>query len=140
MADVIFYGKPACGGNARQRAHLEASGHHVAVRDLLTEPWTAERLRSFFGDKPVAAWINPASPRVKTGEIAPVTLDAETALTLMIADTGLIRRPLLESGGRREAGWDAALIEAWLGLTPERAAPGEACPRHAKGDGSCSGR
>ena len=27
MAHLRFYGKPGCGGNARQRALLEAAGH-----------------------------------------------------------------------------------------------------------------
>ena len=38
MARVIFYEKRGCGGNARQKALLVASGHEVHARDLLTEP------------------------------------------------------------------------------------------------------
>jgi arsenate reductase-like glutaredoxin family protein len=42
---VIFYEKPRCATNARQRQLLEAAGHDVLARNLLSEPWTAQRLR-----------------------------------------------------------------------------------------------
>ena len=35
MAKIIFYEKPGCGGNARQKALLLASGHELEVRNLL---------------------------------------------------------------------------------------------------------
>ncbi len=132
MAKVVFYGKPGCGGNARQKAALARSGHELDVRDLLTAPWTAEALRSFFGARPVAEWFNAASPRVKGGEVRPETLDAESALALMLADPLLIRRPLIEVDGRREAGFDAPLIDAWIGLAPVASPVGEGCPSHER--------
>jgi len=133
MARVVFYEKPGCGGNARQKALLGQSGHDLDVRDLLTTPWTGERLRAFFGVRPVGQWFNAASPRVKSGEVRPETLDAETALALMLADPLLIRRPLLEVDGRREAGFDAARIDAWIGLAPAAAPVGEGCARRDGG-------
>ncbi len=134
MAKVVFYEKPGCGGNARQKALLRQSGHDLDVRDLLTTPWTAEMLRSFFGARPVAEWFNAASPRVKSGEVRPAELDAEAALALMRADPLLIRRPLIEVDGRRETGFDSALIDAWIGLEPAAAPVGEACPRENRGE------
>ncbi len=74
MAKVIFYEKPGCGGNARQKALLVASGHEIEARNLLTEIWTPDALRPFFGARPVAEWFNAASPRVKSGEITPAEL------------------------------------------------------------------
>ncbi|NTV10948.1 MAG: hypothetical protein HGA47_09275 [Zoogloea sp.] len=119
MADVIFYEKPGCGGNARQKAWLAAAGHRLEVRSLLAERWTRERLLSFFGDLPVADWFNRAAPRVKSGEVVPEAQDADGALGLMLAEPLLIRRPLLESGGRRVVGFDVDTINAWLGLAPQ---------------------
>ena len=58
MTKVVFYEKPGCGGNARQKALLIASGHELDVRNLLTEPWTAATLRPFFGSKPLRDWFN----------------------------------------------------------------------------------
>lgn len=117
MATVVFYEKPGCGNNTRQKAMLAAAGHEVVARNLLTEPWTAERLLEFFGQRPVAEWFNRAAPRVKSGEIVPENLDAGTALELMLQDRLLIRRPLLESAGRMEVGFQPGTIGPWLGVT-----------------------
>ena len=128
MTKVIFYEKPGCGNNTKQKALLAEAGHEVIARNLLTEPWTSERLLAFFGTRPVADWFNRAAPRIKTGEIVPETLDADTALWLMLQDPLLIRRPLIEAEGRREIGFDQNLIHAWLGLSPTGCEL-ESCPR-----------
>ncbi|MCC5613727.1 nitrogenase-associated protein [Nostoc sp. CHAB 5836] len=118
MAKVIFYSKPGCKGGTKQKVLLTAAGHEVIPYNLLTEPWTVERLRSFFGDRPVAQWFNPSAPKVKSGEVVPEKIDAQSALTLMLEDPLLIRRPLLEIGDRREVGFDVEKIDAWIGLKP----------------------
>lgn len=117
MATVVFYEKPGCRTNARQRRLLEAAGHVLLVRNLLTEAWTAGELLSYFGDMPVTNWFNPAAPTVKSGSVDPERADSEAALALMLADPLLIRRPLLEMGGRRRAGFTPDVV-AWLGLSP----------------------
>lgn len=113
---VVFYEKPGCANNTRQKALLAAAGHTVQAKSLLTEPWCAERLRAFFGELPVAQWFNPSAPRIKSGEVVPAQLDAEAALNLMLADPLLIRRPLMEVDGERRVGFDAAAVDAWIGL------------------------
>ncbi|MBW4615798.1 MAG: nitrogenase-associated protein [Desmonostoc vinosum HA7617-LM4] len=118
MARVIFYEKPGCKNGTRQKVLLTAAGHEVVAYSLLTEPWTAERLRSFFGDRSVSEWFNRSAPRVKSGEIVPENIDAETALILMLKEPLLIRRPLLQVGDRREVGFDVEKIDAWIGLKP----------------------
>ncbi|MBD6618997.1 nitrogenase-associated protein [Komarekiella sp. 'clone 1'] len=125
MARVIFYSKPGCKGGIKQKVLLTAAGHEVVAQNLLTEPWTVERLRSFFGDRPVVEWFNRSAPRVKSGEVVPEKLDAQTALVLMLQDPMLIRRPLIEVGDtsdgqslRREVGFDVEKIDAWIGLKP----------------------
>lgn len=116
MAIVHFYEKPGCTGNKRQREILLEAGHIVFVHNLLQQPWSKEpdKLRSFFGDLPVADWFNRSAPAIKNGEVVPETLDEKQAIALMVADPLLIRRPLLEADGRRRAGFDAGEIEAWL--------------------------
>lgn len=129
MTTVVFYEKPGCVSNARQKALLAALGHRLEVRDLLREPWTAERLRPFFGSLPVAAWFNPTAPQVKSGEVVPALLGEAEALALMIADPILIRRPLMSTSSGRCAGFENAPFLAALGVT---LAPGEdlqACSR-----------
>ena len=129
MAAVIFWGKPGCAGNARQIALLRASGHALDVRDLSAEPWTATRLRPFFGNTPVARWFNASAPKVKRGEIRPQSLDEASALSMLIAEPLLIRRPLLECDGSRVAGFEPGLIAAWIGLADSPNPVTEGCPR-----------
>jgi len=116
MATVIFYEKPGCGNNTKQKVWLAASGHTVLAKNLLTERWTVERLRPFFGTLPVAQWFNPAAPHVKSGEVDPSALDEQTALGLLLAEPLLIRRPLMEVDGALRVGFDAEAVNAWIGL------------------------
>lgn len=115
MATVLFYQKPGCGTNARQIRALEAAGHSVISRSLLSQPWQPLDLLTFFGDMPVASWFNPAAPRIKSGEINPRDADAATALALMLDDPLLIRRPLIEANGARCAGFDREPVLSLLG-------------------------
>lgn len=115
MAEIVFYQKPGCKTNARQKQMLEAAGHAVIARSLLTEPWTAERLRDFFGTTLVASWFNRASPRIKSGEIDPEAFDAAAALAIMLDDPLLIRRPLVEARGQKCAGFDREPVTSLLG-------------------------
>ncbi|QGM98265.1 ArsC/Spx/MgsR family protein [Methylocystis parvus] len=116
MANVIFYEKPGCASNAKQKALLLASGHQVDSRNLLTEPWCASSLRPYFGSKPVPEWFNAASPRVKSGEVKPDAVNPQEAIMMMIMDPGLIRRPLMRVGDHCEAGFDPAAVGRWIGL------------------------
>jgi nitrogenase-associated protein len=128
VSEVLFYEKPGCLSNTRQKAMLVGLGHCLQARNLLAEPWTAERLRPFFGDRPVRDWINLAAPRVRGGEVDPDALTESQALAMMVADPLLIRRPLIEIAGegvqsvRRDCGFEPGPLLDSLGLT---IAPGE---------------
>jgi nitrogenase-associated protein len=119
---VVFYEKPGCISNARQKALLRGHGIELSVKSLLTESWTAERLRPFFGTRPVRDWINPTAPRVKQGEVDPSVLDEPTALALMVADPLLIRRPLIEADCGCACGFEPGPLLSALGidLDPEQ--------------------
>ena len=131
MTNIIFYEKPGCINNTKQKALLAAAGHQVEARNLLTAPWTTEALRPFFGSLPVQEWFNASAPRIKSGEIIPSELDESTALALMIADPLLIRRPLIQVGEVRQVGFEPEKINAWIGLNPLEPEIGdlENCPR-----------
>jgi nitrogenase-associated protein len=116
IATVIFYEKPGCINNTKQKASLQAAGHQLQVHNLLAESWTPEQLRSFFGELPVPEWFNRTAPQVKDGEVIPEQVDAATALALMVQNPLLIRRPLMQVGDRREVGFDPARVDAWIGL------------------------
>lgn len=130
MAIVLFYEKPGCINNTRQKVLLAAAGHTVHAKNLLTEKWTPARLREFFGDLPVAEWFNHTAPRVRDGEIWPHRLSGEEAIALMLEDPLLIRRPLMEVDGRRRVGFDQDAVDRWIGLSSKvRDADLETCPR-----------
>ncbi|MDO8767302.1 MAG: ArsC/Spx/MgsR family protein [Burkholderiaceae bacterium] len=118
MTHIVFFEKPGCGGNARQRSTLEAAGHTLERRNLLTAHWTPERLLAFLAPLPVSDWFNRAAPRVKRGEVRPDALDADAALALLLKDPLLIRRPLMQrtDNHSRHVGFDTAAVDAWLGL------------------------
>lgn len=137
MTHLVFYEKPGCGGNARQRAALEAAGHTLERRNLLTAAWTRETLLQFLAPLPVADWFNRAAPRIKSGEVVPEALDADAALALLIAEPLLIRRPLMlnAADGSHHVGFDTAAVTAWIGLEPSAQRPtsleGCSSPTHA---------
>src|SRR6266568_821257 len=83
MSVVVFYEKPGCSGNARQKALLEAAGHIVVARNLLRAPWTRRKLLSFLELLPIPQWFNRNAPAVKSGAIVPEELDEVTALALL---------------------------------------------------------
>ena len=130
MAKVIFYEKPGCINNTKQKNLLRNGGHEVIAYNLLTTPWTVDRLRPFFGDLPLTEWFNQSAPLVKSKEVVPTDLDEETALALMIQYPLLIRRPLIQVGDIHQVGFDRAKIDAWIGLeSPTISEDLETCPR-----------
>lgn len=128
MATVIFWEKPGCQGNARQKEILRASGHDLDVRDLLSEPWTESSLALFFGERPMVELFNPAHPKVKSGEVVPERYDRQEALRLMVAEPLYIVRPLMQVDQERLAGFDVGQVHNWIGLT--LASVGERDPRN----------
>jgi len=131
MAHILFYEKPGCINNTKQKTLLIAAGHKVEAQNLLTTTWTQETLRSFFGSLPIKEWFNSSAPRIKSGEVIPENLDETTALNLMIADPLLIRRPLIQVENVRQVGFDPEKINTWLGLNAQEKPTEdlETCPR-----------
>ena len=116
MAEVIFYEKPGCVNNTRQKRLLSAAGHRVLARSLLTERWEPGELRRFFGDLPVAAWFNRTAPAIKERIVDPEAVDERQALALMRLDPLLIRRPLMRVGDEFRVGFEPDEVDAWIGL------------------------
>jgi nitrogenase-associated protein len=116
MTQVIFYEKPGCINNTKQKKLLQTAGHQLDIHNLLTTIWTPEKLRPFFGSLPVKEWFNMTAPRIKSGEVDPTQLDEETALKLMMEDPLLIRRPLIQVGEDCRVGFDPTIIDQWIGL------------------------
>lgn len=130
MSCIVFYEKPGCATNRLQKQLLRSAGLKLEVRDLLSEPWTRERLRPFFGERPVAEWFNRSAPAIKYGELDPTRLNAQQALDLMLAQPLLIRRPLIRYGKHYMAGFDLAKLSTELpcnGALPEPSEAFDSC-------------
>ncbi|MGB5277979.1 MAG: ArsC/Spx/MgsR family protein [Gammaproteobacteria bacterium] len=132
MATIVFFEKPGCINNTRQKQLLVEAGHDVECHNLLNVQWEAHELRRYFNELPVEKWFNPSAPAMKNGDVLPSGVNEEQALALMMDDPLLIRRPLLRIGDQRRAGFDAITIDNWIGLALSRqidSAALETCPR-----------
>jgi len=111
---VVFYEKPFCAANAKQKQILRASGCTIIERNLLEHGLEREDLRAFMGDKKVSDWFNLAAPAIKNGEIFPDTLNEEAAMELLMNNPILIRRPLMVIGNEKLCGFDADKVSEVL--------------------------
>ncbi|MCG7899699.1 MAG: hypothetical protein JAY85_14755 [Candidatus Thiodiazotropha weberae] len=128
MTDLVFYEKPGCIGNKQQKAILRRLGVSLEVRDILSENWTAESLRSFFGNKAVPAWFNESAPQVKSGEINTDHLNETEALRLMVDQPILIKRPLMIYQSLKQSGFTVGPVLDYLGVNLNDGQKVETCP------------
>lgn len=126
MATILFFEKPGCINNTKQKTILAANGHTVIALSLLEHRFRPEELRAYFGDLPIPQWFNPTAPRIKNGEIDPTTMDEGHAIAAMLADRLLIRRPLMDVEGWKTVGFVPEVLAPHLGDVP---AALEACPK-----------
>lgn len=129
-----FYEKPGCGGNARQKDKLIKAGCTLVVKNLLEAKWTSSQLREFFGSKPVLEWFNMTAPSIKDGLIDPSVLDENGALSAMIQEPILIKRPLIKKGEIKISGFNPDEIKAILGIdvgeAPSTCNPSDPCKQN----------
>lgn len=130
MPVIIFYEKPGCINNTKQKKILRAAGYSLVERDLLNESWTADNLRKYFGDLPMEQWFNQSAPAVKNEELVIEGLKESEALSLMIENPILIRRPLMRLGDTYKVGFDVDILDELIGLTESfKYLDLESCPR-----------
>ncbi|MES9965670.1 MAG: ArsC/Spx/MgsR family protein [Sedimenticola sp.] len=133
MSLLIFYEKPGCIGNRQQKILLESFGHQLDVRDLLSASWSRDSLRPYFSDTPVAEWFNLSAPQLKEGWIDIYELDEEQALSLMLAEPILIRRPLMQLGELKQAGFMEGPVLAALDISLDPEEDLQSCPMEGTG-------
>lgn len=132
MAQIVFYEKPGCINNTRQKKLLRQAGHTVIAKDLLAENWAdkPEQLRAFFLEKRVPNWFNRSAPLIKQGAINPDEIDADQAIALMVTNPLLIRRPLMQVGAEKMCGFEETEVDNWIGLSGNITGEElEKCPR-----------
>lgn len=120
---VVFYEKPYCAANAKQKQILRDSGCTLIERNLLEHGLDRESLRRFMDGKAVKEWFNPAAPAIKNGLIHPDRLTEDQAMDLLMNDPILIKRPLMIIGTEMLCGFDsvkvADLLERYIEPMPK---------------------
>jgi nitrogenase-associated protein len=132
MSTIRFYEKPGCINNTRQKKLLEQASYAVDARNLLTEPWSREKLEEYFTGMPVAERFNRSAPLIASGKIVPELLDEDEAYRLMLDEPLLIRRPLIEIGAHRLVGFEPEKVNQILALSwdESQTVSLESCPRY----------
>lgn len=105
-AELVFYEKPGCINNTRQKKILKEAGFELDVRNLITTSWNKETLQEFFRNLPKKEWFNPSAPAIKSKQVIPEKLSEQEALEEMTKDPLLIRRPLMQFQDYQVAGFN----------------------------------
>jgi arsenate reductase len=115
--EATLYGIPNCDTIKKARAWLDGRGVDYAFHDYKKAGVEEARLRAWveaFGWEKV---LNRAGTTFrKLPEADRQELDDDKAVALMLAQPSMIKRPVLETGGRRLVGFDPAAWAAALGL------------------------
>lgn len=111
---IIFYEKPNCAGNAKQKKLLTLNGVSYETRSILDTQWTETLLHSFFEGLATKDIYNPFAPKIKNKELDIDTISKEALIALMISEPILIKRPLLEIDEVKICGFDIEKINQIL--------------------------
>ncbi len=112
---VTIHGIRNCDTMKRARAWLEGRGAAYRFRDYKVEPPRREELAAWAGAVGWERLLNRAGTTFrKLPDSARTGLDEARALALMQAHPSLIRRPVLEAGGKVLVGFDETAWAAAL--------------------------
>jgi Spx/MgsR family transcriptional regulator len=116
---LALYGIPNCGTVKKARAWLEARGIDYAFHDYKKVGVPAEKLETWAQALGWEAVINRAGMTFrKLPDDAKAGLDASKAITLMVAQPSMIKRPIVEHAGGLLVGFKEA---EWAKVfTPDR--------------------
>lgn len=113
---IVMYGIRNCDTVSKARAWLEARGIAYAFHDYKAEGVDAARLALWARELGWELLLNRAGTTFrKLADADKAGLDEAKAMALMLAQPSMIRRPLLDLGDRRLAGFEPALYAEALG-------------------------
>jgi arsenate reductase len=113
---LTMYGIRNCDTIRKARAWLEARGIAFGFHDYKLAGIDEPRLRAWTAELGWERLLNRAGTTFrKLPEADKAGLDEDKAVALMLAHPSMIRRPVLDLGGRRLAGFDA---EVWASAIP----------------------
>ena len=112
---MILYGIRNCDTVKKARAWLDRRGVAYDFHDYKTAGIEEPRLRLWAAELGWEKLLNRAGTTFrKLPDADKADLDEDKAIALMLAQPSMIRRPLLDLGGRRLAGFDEAAWAAAL--------------------------
>jgi arsenate reductase (glutaredoxin) len=112
---VTMYGIRNCDTVRKARAWLEGRGIVYDFHDYKTAGIDAARLRAWAAELGWGKLLNRAGTTFrKLPDADKEGLDEDKAIALMLAHPSAIRRPVVDLGGRRLLGFDAAAYEKEL--------------------------
>ena len=110
MTRPTLYGIRNCDTVKKARAWLDARGVGYDFHDYKTAGIDSARLRAWAAELGWETLLNRAGTTFrKLPEADKQGLDADKAIALMLAQPSMIRRPLLDLGDRRVAGFSEAV-------------------------------
>lgn len=115
MANIVFFEKPGCINNEKQKKVLMDAGHTLECKNILQHPWSKEELLRFVSGKEPTAMMNHTAPDIKSGKIIPEKLEFLEALDLMLATPLLIKRPLISVDDLYLQGFTEKELQPYLG-------------------------
>lgn len=115
MAFIQFFEKPGCINGEKQKRILTEAGNELECINILEYPWSREELVQFFAVKDPTAIMNYTAPAIKKGEILPANLQFDEAVSLMIENPIIIKRPLIRVDGLSFQGFTNKLLTPYLG-------------------------
>ena len=110
MIPIIFYEKPNCKNNIKQKKELSSLGFKVLATNILQTKFSKEQLMSFFKNHDIKKCINKNAPDIKHNKINISELSSNALLELMIKNPILIKRPLMSLGSQKFCGFQLNLL------------------------------
>lgn len=115
MALIQFFEKPGCINGEKQKKILKDAGHVLECINILEHPWNRDELAPFIDKKEPASIMNYTAPAIKKGDIVPEKLPLDEAVSLMIQNPILIKRPLIRVDGVSIQGFTDERLAPYLG-------------------------
>lgn len=112
--NVVFYEKPGCAGNAKQKKLLQNNNIEFITKSILDTPWEKRSLEEFFQNLPKEEIINKFAPQIKNNQLDISTISKDELINQMCQNPILIKRPLLEIGKEKLCGFDIDKINQLL--------------------------
>lgn len=113
---ITLYGIPNCDTVKKARAWLTAQGVAHRFHDHRADGLDPVQLRAWVDELGWETVLNRAGTTFrKLPEADRADLDADRAVALMLAQAGMIKRPILDLGDRRLIGFKADVWAAALG-------------------------